>query len=61
MDDTYPYDAITGTAGHEHEKPDYNMQMVYHIEEKKDTNRDNLIDMEIFKPISGNTTKRLRM
>ena len=59
--DAYPYDATAGTAGQEHEHPGYNMQMVRHVEEEEDADRGDLIDMGVFKPTSGNATKRLRM
>ena len=59
--DAYPYDATIGTARHEHDGPDYNMQMVRHIEEEDDADRGDLIDMGVFKSTSGNATKRLRM
>ena len=59
--DAYHYDATAGTAGHEHDEPDYNMQMVRHIEEEDDADRGDLIDMGVFKPTSGNATKRLRI
>ena len=58
--DAYPYDATAGTAGHEHEEPGYNMQMVCHIEEEENADRDELIELGVFKPTSGNATKRLR-
>ena len=35
--------------------------MVRHIEEEEDADRSHLIDMGVFKPTSGNATKRLRM
>lgn len=57
----YLYDATAGTAGHKHDEPDHNMQMICYIEEKNNTDRDNLIDMEVFNPISGNAIKWLRM
>ena len=59
--DAYPYDATAGAAEYEHEEPNYNMQMVRHIEDEEDADRDDLIDMGVFKPTSGNATKRLRM
>ena len=37
------------------------MQMVYHIKEEEDADRNDLIDMRVFKPTSGNATKRLKM
>ena len=59
--DAYPHYATAGTAGQEHEEPQYNMQMVRHIEEEENADRSELIDMGVFKPTSGNATKRLRM
>ena len=60
--DAYPHDATAaGTAGYEHEEPGYNMQMVRHIEEEEDADRSDLINMGVFKPTSGNATKRLRV
>lgn len=57
----YLYNAIAGTAKHEHDEPDYNMQISWPIDEENNADRDNLIDIEVFKPINKNTTKRLRM
>ena len=34
--------------------------MVRHIEDEKDADRSHLIDMGVFKPSSGNATKRLK-
>ena len=56
--DAYPHDA---TAGREHDEPGHNMQMVRHIEEEENADRSDLIDMGVFKPTTGNATKRLRM
>ena len=63
-DDTghvYLYDATPGAAGYKHEEPNYNMQMVCHIEEEEDADGGNLINIGVFKPTSGNETKWLRM
>ena len=55
-------DATTGAAGgQEHEEPRHNLQMVCHIEEEEEADRNQLVDMGVFKPTSGNATKRLRM
>lgn len=35
--------------------------MVHHIEEKEDADRSNLIQIEVFKSTSRNTTKRLKI
>lgn len=59
--DAYPYDATAETAGQEQEEPHNNMQIVCHMEEEKDADRSDLIDMGVLKPTSGNATKRLRM
>ena len=60
--DAYPYDATAaGTAGQEYDEPDHNMQMIRHREEEEDADRGDLIEMGVFKPTSGNATKRLRM
>lgn len=59
--DAYPCDATAGTAGHEHEEPEYNMQMVRHIKDEENADRDELVDLGVFKPTTGNATKRLRM
>ena len=59
--DAYPHDATAGVAGHEHEGPNYDMQMVRHIEEEEDADRGDLVGMGVFKPTSGNATKRLRV
>ena len=37
------------------------MQMVRHVEEEVDTDRSDLIQMEMFKPTSGNAKKWLRI
>ena len=60
-DDVYPGDVNAETAWEEHERPYYNMQMVRHMEEKEDADRNDLIKMGVFKPTSGNATKRLRI
>lgn len=53
--DAYPHDAIAG----EHDEPGHNMQMVRHsIEEEENADRSDLIDMGVFKPTTGNATKR---
>ena len=55
-------DATAGTAkGREHEVPHHNLQIVRHVEEEEDADKTQLIDMGVFKPTSGNATKRLRM
>lgn len=60
--DVYLYNPSAKTAaGHEYKEPDYNMQMVFHIEEEEDANRGDLIDIGVFKPTSRNATKWLRM
>lgn len=56
--DAYPRDA---TAGHEDDEPGHSMQMVRHMEEEENADRSDLIDMGVFKPTTGNATKRLRM
>ena len=54
--------ATTGTAGgQEHEEPCHNLEMVCHVEEEKKTDKNQLVNMRVFKPISGNATKRLKM
>ena len=45
----------------EHEEPCHNLQIVGHVEEEEDADNSQLIDMGVFKPTSGNATKRLRM
>lgn len=60
--DAYPDDATaTGTAGQEYDEPYHNMQMIRHIEEEENADRSDLINMGVFKPTSGNATKRLRI
>ena len=59
--DAYPYDATAGRSGQKHDHLGYNMHMVRHIEEEKDADTSDLIDMGVFKPNSGNATKQLRM
>ena len=57
--DAYPYNATA--TGTEYDEPDHNMQMVCHREEEEDADRGELIEIGVFKPTSGNATKRLRM
>ena len=52
-------DATAGTVGGE--EPRHNLQMVRHVEEEKEADRNQLVDMGVFQPSSGNVTKRLRM
>lgn len=55
-------DVTTGTAkGRKHEERHHNMQIVCHIEEKDDVERNQLIDIGVFKLTSGNARKQLRM
>lgn len=55
-------DATAGTAGKQkHEEPRNNLQMVCHIKEEKEADRNQLVDMGVFKPTSTNATKRLRI
>lgn len=61
MEDAYLYNVTVGTARHKYDGLDYNMQMISHIEEEDDADRGNLIGIEVFKSISGNATKWLRM
>lgn len=49
-------DAPTGTS-----KGHHNLQIVRHVEEEEEADRNELIDMGVFKPTSGNAAKRLRM
>lgn len=57
-DNAYLYDT---TAGREHDELCHNMQMVCYIKEEKNVNRNNLIDMSIFKLTTGNAMKQLRI
>lgn len=61
--DAYLYDATTDaeTAREKYNKLDYNMQIVCHMEEEENAKISDLISMKVFKPTSGNVTKRLRM
>ena len=55
-------DATAGAAkGREHEMPGHNMQMIRHVGEEEGADRSQLIDIGVFKPTSGNATKRLRL
>ncbi len=49
-------DAPAGTT-----KGHHGLQMVRHVEEEEEADRNQLIDMGVFKPTSGNAAKRLRM
>lgn len=42
-------------------EPYYHLQIARHIEIEETTDNNQVIDIGIFKPTSGNTTKRLRM
>ncbi len=54
-------DASPGTAkGREYEEPRPTLQIFRHVEEEE-ADRSQLINMGVFKPTSGNATKRLRM
>lgn len=55
----YPGDTIVGTALEQHEGHHHNMHIICHMEEKKNADKINLIQMGFFKPISGNASKRL--
>ena len=60
--DAYSDEATAaGTAGYKYEEPGYNMQIVRHIKKEEDVDRSDLINMGVFKPTSGNATKRLRV
>lgn len=55
-------DAIAGTAeGQEYEGTHHSLQMVRHVEEEEEADRNQLVNMGVFKPTSGNATKRLRI
>ena len=43
-------------AGQEHEEPRHNLQMVRHVEEEEEADRNQLVKMGVFKPTSGNAT-----
>lgn len=60
--DAYPHDATAAdTAEREYDEPDHNMQIIRHMEEEENADRSDLIDMGVFRPTSGNATKRLGM
>lgn len=61
MGNIYLYNATAKTTGHKHEKPNYNMQIVFHIKEEENADRNDLINLEVFKPISKNVMKQLRI
>ncbi len=42
-------------------EPNHNLQLVHHTEAEEEVDRNQLIDMGVFKPTSENTTKRLKM
>lgn len=42
-------------------KPHHNLQLICHIDAEKKADRNQLIDMKVFKLINRNATKRLRM
>ena len=45
----------------EYKKSRHNLQIVFHLEEEKNTNKSQLIDIRVFKLTSKNTTKLLKM
>lgn len=56
--DVYPHDTIA----REYDEPGHNMHIDCHsIEEEKNTDRSDLIDIGVFKPTIENATKRLRI
>lgn len=59
--DTCPHDATTNKVAWHEYKSNYNMQIVCHIDEEKDADRNNLVERGVFKPRSGNATKRLKV
>lgn len=61
--DLYPYNAITNAkmVWMEYDKPGHSMQMIRYIGDEKNVEINNLINMAIFKPMSGNTMKQLRI
>ena len=59
--DIYPYDAIAETAVYVYEKPSYYIQIVRHIAEEDDVDKSDLIHLRVFKLISRNATKQLRV
>lgn len=55
-------DENAGTATRQqHEETQCKLQMVCHMDEEENADRNHLVDLGIFKPMSGNPTKRLRM
>lgn len=61
MEDVYLYNVTVGIARHKYDGLDYNMQMICHIEKEDNTDKSNLIGIEVLKFISRNATKWLRM
>lgn len=55
--DIYLYNIITKVARYKYKKSNNNMQIICHIRKEKNTNKINLIDIKVFKPINKNTTK----
>lgn len=51
--------AIAKTArGQEHKEPRHNLQIICHIKNEEEAYKNQLMDMGIFKPTSGNAIKR---
>ena len=57
----YPSNANAGTACKKREGLNHNMQMVRHIQEEENATKNNLIQIWVFKLISKNATKWLRI
>lgn len=56
--DTYnTFDTYNMRAGTT--KRHYNLQMVYHVEKEEKVDKNQLIDIGVFKPMSRNATKHL--
>lgn len=61
VSNAYPHNTTTMITAKKHKEPHYNMQLIYYKKEEKDANRSQLINIEVFKPLSRNTSKWLKM
>lgn len=59
--DAYLGDATAETAWEIYEGPHHNMQIVRYMEEEKDADKSDLIEMGVFKSTSKNATKQLKI
>lgn len=59
--DMYNNVTTSTTQKQKHEEPPHNLQIVDYIEEENEADKSQLVNKRIFKSISGNATKGLRI